>query len=170
MTSWTIRQERPGDEAAIHRVTADAFANHPHSEGTEPAIVDALRAAGDLTLSLVAEIDGEIVGHAAYSLALLSNGEQGWQTLGPISVDPDWQHQGVGRALLEAGAAHWRDKGAKGIVLLGSPDLYGRFGYVRGTPLHIEGPLAEYFQVLAFSDAIPAASVDFAPAFREARP
>ncbi len=169
MTSWTIREERPGDEAAIHRVTEMAFANHPHSEGTEPAIVDALRAAEDLTLSLVAEADGAVVGHAAYSLAILSNGEQGWQTLGPISVDPDWQHQGIGRALLEAGSAHWRHNGARGIVLLGSPDLYSRFGFVRGTPLHIEGPLAEYFQVLAFTDAIPAASVGFAPAFREAR-
>ena len=59
--------------------------------------------------------------------------------------------------------------GARGIVLLGSPDLYSRFGFARGTPLRLEGPLAPYFQVLAFSDEIPAASVEFAPAFREAR-
>ena len=165
MTGWTIREERPGDEAAIHRVTEMAFANHPHSEGTEPAIVDALRAAGDLTLSLVAEIDGAVVGHVAFSLAILSNGAPGWQTLGPISVDPDWQHQGVGRGLIENATAHWRAAGAPGIVLLGSPDLYGRFGFVRDTPLHIEGPLAPYFQVLAFAPEIPAASVTFANAF-----
>lgn len=166
---WTIRAERPGEESAIHRVTELAFANHPHSEGTEPAIVEILRATGELTLSLVAEVDGEIVGHVAFSPALLSNGAEGWQTLGPISVHPDWQHQGIGRALIEAGAAHWRAAGARGIVLLGSPDLYSRFGFVRGTPLRLEGPLAPYFQVLAFSDEIPAASVEFAPAFREAR-
>jgi putative acetyltransferase len=169
MTGWTIREERPGDEAAIHGVTEVAFANHPHSEGTEPAIVEILRATGDLSLSLVAEMDRAIVGHIAFSPALLSNGTPGWQTLGPISVDPDWQHQGIGRALIEAGAAHWRKAGARGIVLLGSPDLYGRFGFVRGTPLHIEGPLAQYFQVLAFSGEVPAASVEFAPAFSEAR-
>lgn len=168
MTHWIIREERPGDEPAIHRVTERAFANHPHSEGTEPAIVDALRAAGDLTLSLVAEIDGAIVGHVAFSLAILSNGAPDWQTLGPISVDPDWQHQGIGRALIEAGEAHFRAGGTQGIVLLGSPDLYTRFGFVRDTSLHIEGPLAPYFQVLAFTDEIPAASVKFAPAFREA--
>ena len=170
MTVWTIRAERPGDEAAIHNVTEIAFANHPHSEGTEPAIIEILRATGELALSLVAEIEGEVVGHVAFSPAILSNGGDGWQTLGPISVHPDWQAHGIGRALLEAGVAHWREAGAKGVVLLGSPDLYGRFGFVRGTPLHIEGPLAPYFQVLAFTDAIPAASVEFAPAFSEAPP
>jgi predicted N-acetyltransferase YhbS len=168
MTGWTIRPERPGDEAAIHDVTEIAFANHAHSDGTEPAIIEILRATGELTLSLVAEAEGMVVGHVAFSPALLSNGAQGWQTLGPISVHPDWQHQGIGRALIEAGSAHWRGAGGQGIVLVGSPDLYGRFGFVRGTPLHLEGPLAEYFQVLAFADAIPAASVDFAPAFSAA--
>lgn len=161
-----IRPERPGDEPAIHRVTDAAFADHPHSEGTEPAIVDALRVDGDLALSLVAEDGGEIVGHVAFSQAILSNHETGWLALGPISVLPTRQGQGIGRALVEAGASHWRQAGASGVVLLGDPALYGRFGFVRGTPLHIEGPLAGYFQVLPFTDAIPAASVAFAPAFR----
>ena len=165
----TIRPERPGDEAAIRRVTEAAFTGHPHSEGTEPAIVDALRADGDLVLSLVAESDGEVVGHVAYSRAILSDGGEGWLALGPISVDPARQGEGIGRALVEAGAAHWREAGANGVVLLGDPDLYARFGFVRGTPMHIDGPLAQYFQVLAFTDAIPAASVAFAPAFRQAR-
>lgn len=170
MPGWTIRAERPGDETAIHRVIEIAFANHPHSDGTEPAIVEILRATGDLSLSLVAEIDGEVVGQVAFSPAILSNGAAGWQTLGPIAVHPDWQAHGIGRALLEAGVAHWREAGGQGIVLLGSPDLYGRFGFVTGAPLHLEGPLAPYFQVLAFTDAIPAASVDFAPAFSQAQP
>jgi predicted N-acetyltransferase YhbS len=165
----SIRPERPDDEAAIRRVTEAAFTGHPHSEGTEPAIVDALRADGDLVLSLVAESDGEVVGHVAYSHATLSDGGEGWLALGPISVDPARQGEGIGRALVEAGAAHWRDAGASGVVLLGDPALYGRFGFVRGTPLHIVGPLAEYFQVLPFTDPIPAASVAFAPAFSQAR-
>ncbi len=165
----TIRAERPGDEPAIHRVTAAAFTDHPHSEGTEPAIVDALRADGALALSLVAEEKGEIVGHVAFSPAILSGGEEGWYALGPISVLPEKQGQGVGRALVEAGAAHWCEAGAQGIVLLGDPALYSRFGFIRGTPLHIEGPLADYFQLLPFTKAIPASSVTFAPAFRLAR-
>jgi predicted N-acetyltransferase YhbS len=164
-----VRTERPGDEPAIHRVTDAAFAGHPHSEGTEPAIVEALRADGDLALSLVAEQNGEIVGHAAFSRAILSGGEEGWYALGPISVLPEKQGQGIGRALVEAGVAHWRGEGAQGIVLLGDPALYSRFGFVRGTPLRVEGPLADYFQVLPFTASIPAASVTFAPAFRLAR-
>jgi putative acetyltransferase len=164
-----IRPERVGDEPAIHRVTEAAFAGHPHSEGTEPAIVDALRDDGDLALSLVAEDQGEIVGHVGFSRAILSGGGDGWFALGPISVLPERQGQGIGRALVEAGVAHWRAAGAKGVVLLGDPALYGRFGFIRGTPLHIEGPLAEYFQLLPFTEAIPASSVTFAPAFSQAR-
>jgi putative acetyltransferase len=164
-----VRPERPSDRLAIHRVTEAAFTDHPHSEGTEPAIVDALRDDGDLALSLVAEDQGEIVGHVAFSRAVLSCGEQGWFALGPISVLPERQGRGIGRALVEAGVAHWRAAGAQGIVLLGDPALYGRFGFVRGTPLHIEGPLAEYFQLLPFTEAIPDSSVSFAPGFSQAR-
>ena len=129
-----------------------------------------MRSAGDLSLSLVAEAGDAIVGHVAFSPAILSTGARGWQTLGPISVDPDWQGQGIGRALIAAGVAHWRAARENGIVLLGSPDLYGRFGFVRDSPLHIEGPLAPYFQVLAFSEEVSRASVEFASAFSEARP
>lgn len=170
MNDLTIRPERSGDEAAIFTVTEAAFTGHPHSEGTEPAIVDALRADGDLALSLVAERDGEIVGHVAYSPAILSGGEEGWLALGPISVRPDLQGQGIGRALVEAGTRHWREAEAEGVVLLGDPALYSRFGFVRDTPLHITGPLAEYFQALPFTDQVPGSSVTFAPAFRLARP
>lgn len=169
MTEWLIREERPGDETTVHRVTEAAFAGEPHSEGTEPAIVDALRADGDLALSLVAEASGsEIIGHVAFSPALLSGGAAGWYTLGPVSVLPERQGQGIGRALIEAGIAHMRKAGAQGVVVLGDPDLYSRFGFVRGTRLHIEGPLASYFQVLPFGAEIPDAAVDFAPAFGSA--
>lgn len=167
--SIAIRIENAGDEPTIRQVTQSAFADHPHSEGTEPAIVDALRAQGDLVLSHLAEVGGEVVGHAAWSAALLASGESGWFALGPISVRPDCQRQGVGSALIAAGAAYWRARGAKGLVLLGDPAYYSRFGFRCDTPLHIEGTLAEYFQVWPFVDSIPATSVRFAPAFRLAR-
>lgn len=169
MTDVIIRPERPGDEDAIRRVVEAAFTDHPHSEGTEPEIVDRLRADGDLLLSLVAERDGAIIGHAAYSAAVLSNGEPGWYTLGPIGVLPAEQGHGTARKLIEAGAEHLRMHGAKGIVLLGDPDLYGRFGFIRSTPLSVAGPLASYFQVLPFTRHIPEALVRFAPAFSLAR-
>ena len=163
--SVAIRAERAGDEAAIHRLTQAAFNGHPHSDGTEPAMVAALRQRGELSLSLVAEDGARIVGHAAFSPVTLSDGEEGWLALGPISVDPARQGEGIGRALVEAGAAQLRDGGAKGVVLDGDPELYRRFGFRRDTPLFIEGPLAPYFQALPFTDRPPAASVTFAPAF-----
>jgi len=169
MTEPRVRAERPGDQAAIRQVTTDAFAGHPHSQGAEPDIVDALRAQGDLALSLVAEAGGAIVGHAAWSKAILSTGDDGWFALGPISVAPERQRQGIGRALIEAGNAALREGGAGGVVLLGDPGYYSRFGFTRGSPLRIEGPLADYFQVLAFTAAVPQASVGFAPAFRLTR-
>lgn len=165
MTGWTVREERPGDEAAIRRVTAAAFAGHPHSDGTEPAIVDALRASGDLALSLVAEAEGAIVGHVAFSPARLSGTEQGWLALGPVSVLPERQGRGIGRALIEAGIAHWRGNGATGLVVLGDPALYARFGFVGPAPLRMDGPLSEYFRILPFGDEIPDGTVEFAPAF-----
>lgn len=169
MVDWTIRPEQPGDAKAIHQVTAAAFAHHPHSAGTEPAIVEALRTDGELTLSLVAETTGgAIISHVAYSRAILSTGDEGWYALGPISVDPDHQGKGVGRTLIEEGSALLRAGGARGVVLLGDPALYGRFGFTRETSLHIEGRLAEYFQVLPFVTAVPAAAVSFAPAFQQA--
>jgi putative acetyltransferase len=165
VTGWGLRKERPGDEPAIRRVTATAFAGHPYSDGSEPAIVDALRGSGDLALSLVAEADGAIVGHVAFSPASLSGGEPGWLTLGPISVLPEWQGRGIGRALIEAGIRHCRESGAKGLVVLGDPALYARFGFVRRARLRIDGPLSEYFQVLPLGDDAPAGTVEFAPAF-----
>jgi putative acetyltransferase len=165
LTGWILREERPGDEAAIRRITAAAFAGHPYSDGTEAAIIDALRADGDLALSLVAEADGAIVGHVAFSPASLSGGERGWLALGPISVLAEWQGRGIGRALIEAGIRHWRENGAKGLVVLGDPALYARFGFVRRARLRIGGPLSEYFQVLPLGDDAPAGTVEFAPAF-----
>lgn len=170
MSSWTIREEQVGDVAAIHAVNAAAFADHPHSQGTEPAIVARLRADGDLTLSLVAlDEAGAIVGHAAFSAASLSTGEQGWETLGPIAVLPEWHGQGIARAMLTEAERILRTRGSKGIVLLGDPALYARLGFTQATPLHVKGPLAAYFHARPFTDSMPEAEVSFAPAFRLAR-
>lgn len=160
-----IRPEQSGDEDRIHQVTQAAFTDHPHSEGTEPAIVAKLRDDGDLVMSLVADDGGEIVGHVAFSPASLSDGSDGWLTLGPISVAPSRQGEGIGRALVEEAERHLRKQGARGIVLLGDPALYGRFGFVQNTPMRLEGPLAQYLQILPFGDRIPDAAVSFAPAF-----
>ena len=87
-----IRKEEPADIAAIADVTIAAFENHPISHQTEHFIIDALRTADVLVVSLVAEIDGRIVGHIAFSSVSISDGATGWYGLGPISVLPDCQN------------------------------------------------------------------------------
>lgn len=166
MTHWTIREETAADVGAIRAVTTAAFTDHPHSAGAEPAIVAQLRENGDLALSLVVlDEGGAIVGHAAWSPAHLSTGDKGWMTLGPISVVPERQRQGVGRALIKAGNARLLERGASGVVLLGEPGYYERFGFRRDTALFITGLLARYFQALPFLAHVPAAEVSFVPAF-----
>jgi putative acetyltransferase len=96
-----IRSELPSDVTAIETVTAAAFLNAPHTSHTEQFIVNALRKAGMLSVSLIAEDNGEIVGHVAISPASISDGSSGWYVLDPISVAPDRQGLGIGSQLME---------------------------------------------------------------------
>ena len=160
-----IRDERPADAAAIHDVTATAFATAPHSDGTEAAIVDRLRAAGALTLSLVAEDGGAIVGHVAFSPILIDRVGERWFGLGPVSVAPGRQRQGIGSALIVEGLARLRAEQAKGCVVLGDPVYYRRFGFAPDAALQFPGLPPEYFQCLAFDGARPAGIVSYHAAF-----
>ncbi|MEF2070864.1 GNAT family N-acetyltransferase [Consotaella aegiceratis] len=139
-----IRPETASDAAAIRALTDAAFRDAPHSDGTEAAIIDRLREAGAMTLSLVAvdsgpEADGEIVGHVAFSPALVGSGEAGWYGLGPLSVRPDVQHQGIGSLLVEEGLRRLRGAGAKGCVLIGDPAFYRRLGFESDAALTYRG-------------------------------
>lgn len=165
MTGVTIRPECPADEATIHRLTEAAFRDMPFSEGDEQHLVDALRRDGDLALSLVAEDGGRIVGHIAFSRVAISDGTAEWYDLGPVSVWPELHRQGIGSALIRQGIAELRARGAAGIVLLGSPAYYGRFGFRHEPQLRYPGPPPEYFQCLVLSGALPEGEVRYAPAF-----
>ena len=109
----TIRPEIREDRAVIHALTEAAFREAPHSSHTEQFIVDALRSRGELSLSLVAEKDGQVVGHVALSPVTVSDGSTGWFGLGPISVLPGWQGQGVGAALMHAALEALREQGRR---------------------------------------------------------
>ncbi|MBW8318645.1 MAG: N-acetyltransferase [Rhizobium sp.] len=160
-----IRPEAPGDEAAIGALTADAFAGHPHSDGSEPQIIERLRRLGMLTLSLVAEDEGEIVGHVAFSPVTLSGGEGGWYGLGPISVAPGRQRSGIGSSLVREGVAKLEAQGAKGCALVGEPAYYNRFGFTVRPQLQTAGVPPEYFLVLPLHGGAPSGMVTFHPAF-----
>ena len=119
-----IRSERDADANAIAEVTAAAFKNLEVSNQTEQFIIEALRSAGALKLSLVAELDGQVIGHIAFSPVSISDGTENWYGLGPVSVLPTFQRQGVGKALILEGLSRLRDMGAGGCCLVGHPEYY----------------------------------------------
>ena len=162
----TIRSETAADVPAIRDVTAAAFATLEVSSHTEQFIVDALRAAGAMTLSLVAEVDGEVVGHVAFSPVVVSDGASGWYGLGPVSVLPERQRQGIGTALIRDGLARLRATGARGCCLVGHPGYYTRFGFIHPRGLAVEGVPAEVFFALAFDGRQPQGVVAFHEAFK----
>jgi putative acetyltransferase len=161
---WLIRPEQPGDEMAISGVISEAFAAAEHSDGTEARIVEQLRAAGSLTLSLVAQDDG-VVGHVAFSPVEISDGSACWFGLGPVAVAPHRQGAGIGAALIEQGLEQLRSMGAAGCVVLGEPGYYGRFGFRHDPELMYPGPPPEYFQCLVLNGEPARGEVRYAPAF-----
>jgi putative acetyltransferase len=162
----SIRKETESDIEAIERVTIAAFENHPISQQTEQFIIRALRAANALSLSLVAENDGRIVGHIAFSPAAISDGTKEWYGIGPLSVDPAMQRQGIGKSLMRAGMELVKDMGGKGCVLVGDPNYYKQFGFRNIPELVHEGIPQEVFLALPFTEATPDGFVEFHEAFR----
>lgn len=160
-----IRDEQATDAEAIGHLTEAAFADQPHSSHTEQFIVQALRAAGQLSVSLVATDGTDLLGHVAVSPVTLSDGSTGWHGLGPISVRPDRQGQGIGTGLMHAAIQRLQALGSAGCVLLGEPAYYARFGFKAYPGLELPGVPAMYFQALPFGAQVPRASVQYAAAF-----
>jgi len=160
-----IRSERDADTDAIAEVTAAAFETLEISNHTEQYIIEALRAAGALKVSLVAELDGRIVGHIAFSPVSISDGTANWYGLGPISVLPDFQRQGVGKALIREGMSRLKDMGAGGCCLVGHPEYYGRVGFIHPTGFSYEGVPDELFFAISFDGQYPQGVVAFHEGF-----
>lgn len=163
--SLRIRDENTLDVPFIEALTEAAFRNAPHRSGTEQHIVHALRRAGQLTLSLVAEEGGVIVGHVAVSPVSVSDGARDWYGLGPISVQPELQGRNIGAALMHAALDGLRARGAAGCVLVGDPAYYTRFGFHPVPGLVYPGIPPEYFMALTFGHRTPQGVVSFHPAF-----
>ena len=165
MMKVDIRNERAEDIEQIAAVTIAAFAQAEHSSHTEQFIVDALRKAGQLTVSLVAVDQERVVGHVAVSPVTVSSGAADWYGLGPISVLPGWQGRGIGASLMKAALSELRNKGAAGCVVLGDPAYYSRFGFNAHAELVLPGVPHEYFQALSFCGDVPAGTVAYHDAF-----
>ena len=161
-----IRPEQPSDVAAIRQLTKAAFAPMAYSSQTEAEIVDALRQANALTISLVAVEDGDVIGHVAFSPVTIDGGDQGWYGLGPVSVWPHRQNEGIGSKLIRDGLSRLTDIGARGCVVLGDPGYYKRFGFENDDALIFDGAPAEYFMLLRFDGGpLPTGKVDYHDGF-----
>jgi len=161
-----IRSETDADVSAITEVTVAAFKSLEISHHTEQFIIEALRAAKALTVSLVAEVDGHVIGHIAFSPVTMSDGTRNWYGLGPVSVLPAYQRQGIGKALIQEGLSRMKDMNAQGCCLVGHPDYYRKFGFKNTSRLVHEGVPPEVFFALSFHGQTPQGTVAFHEGFK----
>lgn len=167
-----IRPENTNDWLAISRLHYVAFTGHPTrpegAKSVEHRIVELLREADALSVSLVAESGGEIAGHIALSPCTVGEEHEGWYLLGPIGVLPVMQKQGIGSALMHNAFEVLRKQHAKGIVLVGDPAYYKRFGFLPLKGLTYTGVPSEYVLGLGLSATLPRGEIVAHRAFREA--
>jgi len=161
-----IRSETNEDVGAIAEVTVAAFRTLEISNHTELFIIEALRAAQALTVSLVAEVRGRVVGHIAFSPVTISDGTQDWYGLGPVSALPEYQRQGIGKALIHEGRSRLKSIHARGCCVVGHPEYYRKFGFDNVPDLVLEGVPPEVFFALSFDGHTPWGTVTFHEAFK----
>jgi putative acetyltransferase len=159
-----IRLEEQGDAAAIYAVHAASFPTQ-----LEARLVDALRTAGRLSVSLVAEVEGAVVGHVAFSPVATAGGAVG-VGLGPVAVVDSHRRRGIAAALVRAGLDACRTSGFGWAVVLGEPAYYGRFGFRAAERFGLSDDYGggSAFQALELSpEAMPkgAGLVGYAPEF-----
>lgn len=163
-----LRPERESDRGAIAAVITAAFAGAEHAGGNEARIVDDLRADGDLSVSLVATEGDEIVGHVAVSPVVIGDDDH-WFGLGPVSVVPMRQGEGIGAMLIDLALEVIAAKGAYGCVVLGDPEYYHRFGFRAGLGPTFPGAPADAFMALTITGPMtglgPEGEARYAPAF-----
>lgn len=160
-----IREEQPKDIQYIDDITVAAFLDAQHSDHTEQFIVKSLRESGALTISLVAEDQGAVLGHVALSLVTISDGAENWYGLGPISVLPDKQGKGIGSMLMKAAIQALQEINAGGCVLLGDPNYYQCFGFKPYEGLVLPDVPPEYFHAIVLQGDLPQGDVTYHEAF-----
>jgi putative acetyltransferase len=163
-----LRAERADDHPAIARVTTAAFGSE-----REARMIDAIRSSDGFVpeLSLVAEVDGRIVGHVILSYVGLEGADRRVLELGPMSVEPERQRAGIGSALVREALRGAEARGEPLVLVLGHPSYYPRFGFRPAAELRIHPPdqgiPAKAFMAIALSAYDPElrGRVIFPPAF-----
>jgi len=151
-----IRQETQDDYNWVIELTEKAFETLEISDHNEGKLVDKLRKAPTFIeeLSLVAELNGQVVGHILFTPIIIDNGEQQFPSLvlAPVSVLPAFQKQGIGTELILAGHQKAKELGFQSVILIGHPEYYPRFGYkpasTWGIKTHYELPSDDVFMAV----------------------
>jgi putative acetyltransferase len=167
IANMIFRPETDSDIEAIYGLTQQAFAPMPYSDGDEQDLINRLRDHAALSLSLVAQDGDTIVGHVAFSPAKAEDGTPGWFALGPVSVSPDRQGQGIGDQIIREGIRRLVEQNAAGLILIGNPKYYRRFGFVVSPDAAPVGQPKEYFMVLPLRATTPKSVIAFHPLFGE---
>jgi putative acetyltransferase len=161
----TIRAERPTDRTALRRVLLSAF---PTAQ--EADLVDRLRRNGRLTISLIAESSGEMVGQVAFSAVTIGGRPADGVGLAPLAVRPEWQRHGIGAQLVRAGVAACERASVGFIVLLGEPQYYRRFGFITASDMGLSNEYGadDAFMVLELTPrSAKPGGVRYAPEFND---
>ena len=161
--NFILRDEIPSYYAVISELTIEAFRPLNFPELTEHFVFETLP--GALTISRVAEIDGRVVGHIAFSPIVISDGTQDWYGLGPVSVLLEYQRRGIGKALIAKGLARLQGLGARGCCLVRHPEYYGKVGFIYPEGLSHEGEPQDCFFAIAFDGIYPQGMIGFHEGF-----
>lgn len=156
-----IRNETNDDARVITEVTIAAFRTLAISSHREQFVIEALRAADALAVSLVAELDGRVAGHIAFSPVTISDGSTAWFGLGPVSVFPELQRQGIGKA-----SKGFKPLERKGAVLSGIRSTTGSSDSLIRKGLLQRACRRRFFFALSFDGPVPQGSVSFHEAFK----
>lgn len=165
-TDVTIRPERLADHAVVGDLITTAFAGMPYADGDEAELVETLRRENAISVSLVAESSGAVMGQIVFSPAFAPDGAEIWYALGPVAVHPAHQRAGVGSKLVRAGLQAITQLGANGCILVGNPAYYVRFGFALAPANAPVGEPAEFFMVkLLGRTPQPSGAISFHRAF-----
>lgn len=163
MSMMSIRAATPRDREAIRLVEEHAF-----GQQAEAGLVDALVTGGDAVVELVADEDGQVVGHILFSRLFVRNGGKSFPAvaLAPLAVEPSFHGTGIGGALVREAHIRLKDAGEMLAVVLGDPAYYGRFGYSHARAERFESEYqGEALQALAWGEAPETGRLVYASAF-----
>jgi putative acetyltransferase len=163
--SMKIRNEKVSDYSRIEEITKLAFVGKPYASGTEQYLSEKLRENDALSLSLVLENEGTVVGHLALSPIKIDGLNGPYFGLGPLAILPEAQGKGYGTALLNSALEYLAENNAKCCVLVGDPNYYSRLGFEIESALTYQGAPTEYFQAIWFTKEKLVGEVEFHEAF-----